>query len=82
MDINDNPNYPSNGDVTPTLVFPSIENALADVAGDAMFTYGGFFAQYFEQRPEANQYNVEAELHLMSLPNSSIVAIVPSMQVP
>ena len=29
----------------------------------AAFTYGGFFAQYFEQRPEASQYNVEAELH-------------------
>ena len=63
MDINNNPNYPDNGDVTPTLVFSSVENALATVAGDAMFTYGGFFAQYFEQRPESNQYNDEAELH-------------------
>lgn len=63
MDINDNPNYPNNGDVTPTLVFPSVENALAAVPGDAMFTNAGFFAQYFEQRPEANQYNDEAELH-------------------
>ena len=63
MDINNDPNYPDNGDVTPTLVFPSVENTLATVAGDAMFTYGGFFAQYFEQRPESNQYNDEAELH-------------------
>ena len=63
MDINDNPNYPSNGDVTPTLIFPSVENALAAVPGDAMFTNAGFFVQYFEQRPESNQYNTQAELH-------------------
>lgn len=63
MDINDNPNYPDSGDVTPTLVFPSVENALAAVPGDAMFTNCGFFAQYFEQRPESNQYNTVAELH-------------------
>lgn len=63
MDINDDPNYPDNGDVTPTLIFPSVENALAAVPGDAMFTNAGFFVQYFEQRPESNQYNTQAELH-------------------
>ena len=63
MDINDDPNYPDNGDVTPTLIFPSVENALAAVPGDAMFTNAGFFVQYFEQRPEQNQYNTQAELH-------------------
>ena len=64
LDINDNPNYPSNNDVTPDLVFPAAENAIATAVGDQMFNYGGFFAQYFEQRPEANQYNDEAELNL------------------
>ena len=64
LDINDDPNYPSNSDVTPDLVFPAAENAIATAVGDAMFNYGGFFAQYFEQRPEANQYNDEAELNL------------------
>ena len=64
LDINDNPNYPSSSDVTPDLVFPAAENAIAAAVGDAMFNYGGFFAQYFEQRPEANQYNNEAELNL------------------
>lgn len=63
MDINENPNYPSSGDITPTLEFPAVQNAIAAVPGDAMFTYGGFFAQYFEQRPEFNQYNDVAELH-------------------
>ena len=64
LNINDNPNYPSSGAVTAELIFPAAENAVADVVGDQMFNYGGFFAQYFEQRPEANQYNILAELHL------------------
>lgn len=64
LNVNDNPNYPSSDDVTPDLVFPAAENAIADVLGDQMFNYAGFFAQYFEQRPEANQYNVLAELNL------------------
>ena len=63
LNINENPNYPSSGDITPTLVFPSVENALAQVPGDAMFTYGGFFVEYFNQKPESNQYNTECELH-------------------
>jgi hypothetical protein len=29
-----------------------------------MFNYAGFFAQYFEQMPEANQFNDIAELSL------------------
>jgi hypothetical protein len=29
-----------------------------------MFNYGGFFAQYFDQMPEANQYNDLAELNI------------------
>lgn len=64
LDINDNPNYPDGGAVTSDLIFPAAENYVADVLGDQMFNYGGFFAQYFEQRPEANQYNDLAELHL------------------
>lgn len=64
LDINEDPNYPSSGDVTPDLVFPAAENAVAAAVGDAMFNYSGFFAQYFEQRPEANQYNNEAELNI------------------
>lgn len=64
FDINEDPNYPKNKDVTTDLVLPSAENFIADALGDQMFTYAGFFAQYFEQRPEANQYNDLAELHL------------------
>lgn len=64
LDINENPNYPSNSDVTPDLIFPAIENSIAAQIGDEMITYGGFFSQYFEQSPSMNQYNDLAELHI------------------
>lgn len=57
LDINNDPNYPDNSSVTADLIFPAIENAIAATTGDAMFNYGGFFSQYYEQMPEANQYN-------------------------
>ena len=64
LDINDDPNYPSNGDVTADLVFPAIENSIATAVGDQMFNYAGFFVQYWDQMPTANQYNDLAELNL------------------
>ena len=64
LDINDNPNYPSPSDVTADLVFPAIENAIADAVGDQMFNYAGFFVQYWDQMPTANQYNKLAELEI------------------
>ena len=64
MDINDDPNYPSAGDITPSLQFPAAINAIAACTGDEMLNYAGFFVQYFDQRPEANQYNDLAELNL------------------
>ena len=64
MDINENPNYPSNSDVSADLVFPAIENSIATAVGDQMFNYAGFFAQYWDQMPTANQYNTLAELDI------------------
>lgn len=64
LDINENPNYPSNSDVTADLVFPAIENSIADAVGDQMFNYAGFFVQYWDQMPTANQYNKLAELEI------------------
>ncbi len=64
LDINENPNYPLSSSITADLMFPAVENAVADVVGDQMFNYGGYFAQYFEQAPTANQYNTLAELDI------------------
>ena len=57
LDINDNPNTPDNDAITADLVFPSVQNAIMATSCDIMFNYAGFFAQYFEQMPEANQFN-------------------------
>ena len=64
LDINQDPNYPSRSDISAELQFPSVVSAIADATGDQMFNYAGFFAQYFEQMPEANQYNDIAELNI------------------
>ena len=64
LDINENPNNPASSDITPELMFPAVENSIADCIGDQMFNYGGFFAQYFEQAPTAYQYNKLAELDI------------------
>ena len=64
LDINEDPNYPGSANITPDLQFPSVLSAVADASGDQMFNYAGFFAQYFEQMPEANQYNDIAELNI------------------
>ena len=64
LDINENPNFPSNSDVSADLVFPAIENSIATAVGDQMFNYAGFFVQYWDQMPTANQYNDLAELHI------------------
>lgn len=64
LDINDDPNYPSSSDVSADLVFPAIENSIATAVGDQMFNYAGFFVQFWDQMPTANQYNNLAELHL------------------
>lgn len=57
LDINDDPNYPESSAITADLMFPSVQNAIMATSCDIMFNYAGFFAQYFEQMPEANQFN-------------------------
>ena len=60
LDINDNPNTPDSNSITADLVFPAVQNAIMATSCDIMFNYAGFFAQYFEQMPEANQFNMIA----------------------
>jgi hypothetical protein len=57
--VNTDPNYPS--EVSTNLIFPAVQGALATVVGDGMYNYAGFFAQYYDQMPEANQYNTLVE---------------------
>lgn len=55
LDINQDPNHPT--EVSSTLVLPAVQNSIACTVGDGMYNYAGFFAQYYDQLPEANQYN-------------------------
>lgn len=64
LNINDDPEYPQNSTITTDLLFPSVQNYVAVSAFDIMFNYAGFCAQYFEQMPEANQFNDIAEQNI------------------
>lgn len=62
LDINHNPNKPE--EVTPRLLFPAIENAVATAIGGEIFNYAGFFCQYYDQLPLSNQYNALVEYNI------------------
>ncbi len=55
LDVNDDPNVPTA--VTTELVLPAAEASIAVQVGGVLFNTGGFYAQYWSQAPEANQYN-------------------------
>lgn len=61
LNINDDPNYPNNGELTAGLIFPAIAPSIASAVGGEIYNYAGFFAQYYEQKPESNQYNTLCE---------------------
>ncbi len=57
LDINEDPNNPGSPSVGVNLIMPAAQNYVAAVAGDGMYNVAGFFVQYFDQSPTANQYN-------------------------
>ena len=57
LDINEDPNNPGGASVSVSLIMPAAQNYVAAVAGDGMYNVAGFFVQYFDQAPTANQYN-------------------------
>ena len=69
LDINTDPDAPS--DVTPDMILPAAENVIAWTVGNAMYNYAGFFAQYYEQMPEAQQYDALIEYDIN--PSSQII---------
>lgn len=56
LDINEDPNYPDNEQMTADLIFPSVEAGIAAAVGGEIHNYAGYFAQYYEQNPEQSQY--------------------------
>lgn len=63
LDVNEDPNYPT--EVPNSLLIPSAENFLSARLGENIFNFTGFFAQYWDQAVEANQYNDEAEYNIL-----------------
>jgi len=55
LDVNTDPNVPT--EVSTDLILPAAQASLAVTYGGTLFNVGGFFAQYWAQAPEANQYN-------------------------
>lgn len=65
LDVNDDPDYQK--EVPAAMLLPSAQNFIAEVTGNMMYNYAGFFAQYYDQRPEANQYNNFSEYRITSI---------------
>lgn len=63
LDVNKDPNYP--GEVPNALLIPSAENFISAKLGEQIYNFGGFFAQYWDQAVEANQYNDIAEYNIL-----------------
>lgn len=57
LDVNSNPNSPTY--VSSELLIPAAQASTAVTLGGWLFNNGGFYAQYWGQAPEANQYNAQ-----------------------
>lgn len=69
LDVNTDPDAPS--DVTPSMVLPAAQNVIAWATGNAMYNYAGFFVQYYDQMPEAQQYDSFSEYDIK--PSSQVI---------
>ena len=55
LDINEDPNNPTEGTIG--LVLPAAQASVTTQVSGQLFNLGGFFAEYWDQNPTANQYN-------------------------
>lgn len=63
LDVNKDPNYPT--EAPNSLIIPSAQNFISAKLGEHIFNSCGFFAQYWDQAVEANQYNNIAEYNIL-----------------
>jgi len=59
LDVNHDPNSPT--DVSEDLIMAAPQAEIAAFVGGDIYNYSAFFAQYVDQAPEANQYNLLAD---------------------
>lgn len=69
LDVNTDPDAPSG--VTPSMMLPAAQNVIAWATGNAMYNYAGFFVQYYDQMPEAQQYDSFSEYDIK--PSSQVI---------
>ena len=56
LDINQNPNSPSEENVTTSMIMPAAEMSIAGSYGDFLHITGGYFAQYYAQEFGTTNY--------------------------
>lgn len=56
LDINQDPNSPSEENVTTGMIMPAAEMSIAGSYGDFLFITGGYFAQYYAQQFGTSNY--------------------------
>lgn len=56
LDINQDPNSPSEENVTTGMIMPAAEMSIAERYGDFLYITGGYFAQYYAQQFGTSNY--------------------------
>ena len=56
LDINQDPNSPSEENVTTSMIMPAAEMSIAGSYGDFLYITGGYFAQYYAQQFGTSNY--------------------------
>src|SRR5665647_2147211 len=70
LDINKDPNSPSEANITPSMIFPGTEMNLAASYGDFLRIVGGYYAQHYAQTFGTGNY-VDYSQFKMSATRSS-----------
>lgn len=80
LDINDNPNYPS--DVTASTLLPSGIASTIGVLGSSYELYGGMWSQHYMQGQTSNQYNTICNYSITNTAESRMWTTLYSMALP
>ncbi len=80
LDINDNPNYPS--DATVSMLLPSAQIAMAGILGGDMELVGSLWSQHYTQNSASNQYNTTVNYTISNASYSRFWTIPYTMSLP
>lgn len=80
LDINDNPNYPS--EVTSSTLLPSGIASTVGVLGSSYELYGGMWSQHYMQGQTSNQYNTICNYSITNTAESRMWTTLYGMSLP